>query len=104
MAASWYVFLPTWMIFACLFLILRQDVFAYLLTLSLSLLAYDWVRASSSMFTQDILFYVVIAGVVNPPTEVAIFTIRSSGPSGSCWPAPFRKPKETEAPRSAHWE
>jgi len=61
---TWHVFLTSGMVFACLFLILRQDVFAYLLTLSLSLLAYDWVRSSTSLFTQDVLFYLVIGGVV----------------------------------------
>ena len=61
---TWHVFLTSGMVFACLFLILKQDVFAYLLTLSLSLLAYDWVRSSTSMFTQDVLFYLVIGGVV----------------------------------------
>ena len=63
-AGAWHVFLTSGMVFAALFLILRQDVFAYLLTLSLSLLAYDWVRSTTSLFTQDVLFYLVIGGVV----------------------------------------
>lgn len=63
-AGTWQVFLVNGIVFATLFLILRQDVFAYLLTLSLSLLAYDWVKASTSTFTQDVLFYLVIGTAV----------------------------------------
>jgi len=59
-AGSWRVFLVNGIVFAALFLILRQDLFAFLLTLSLSLMAYDWVKASTSRFTQDVLFYLVI--------------------------------------------
>ncbi len=63
-AASWPIFLVSGFVFASLFLILRRDGFAYLLTLSLSLLAYDWVKSSTSVFTQDVLFYLVIGAVV----------------------------------------
>lgn len=83
MAASWHVFLPAGMVFACLFLILRQDVFAYMMTLSLSLLAYDWVRASTSMFTQDILFYLVIVGVVIASLFVLPYLRRFIGQMGT---------------------
>jgi nitrate/TMAO reductase-like tetraheme cytochrome c subunit len=83
MAASWHVFLPAGMVFACLFLILRQDVFAYLLTLSLSLLAYDWVRATTSMFTQDILFYLVIVGVVIASLFILPYLRRFIGQMGT---------------------
>ncbi|MFW6163503.1 MAG: NapC/NirT family cytochrome c, partial [Planctomycetota bacterium] len=61
---SWQVFLVGGVVFTALFLILRQDVFAYLLTLSLALLAYDWVKASTSTFTQDVFFYLVIGTAV----------------------------------------
>ncbi len=61
---SWLVFLVNGIVFACLFLLLRQDIFAYLITLALSLMAYDWVKASTSSFTQDILFYLVIGAAV----------------------------------------
>ena len=62
---SWSIYLANGLVFALLFLILRQDILAYLLTLSLSLMAYDWVKASTSPFTQDVLFYLVIgAGVL----------------------------------------
>ncbi|NQT53683.1 NapC/NirT family cytochrome c, partial [bacterium] len=40
------------------------DIFAFLLTLSFSLMAYDWVKASTSQFTQDVLFYLVIGSAV----------------------------------------
>jgi len=62
--APWLVFLVNGIVFACLFLLLRQDVFIYLLTLSLSLLAYTWIKASTSLFTQDVLFYLVIAAAL----------------------------------------
>ncbi len=61
---SWRVFLINGIVFACLFLLLRQDIFAYLITLALSLMAYDWVKASTSSFTQDAMFYLVIASAV----------------------------------------
>ncbi|KKK98169.1 hypothetical protein LCGC14_2645450, partial [marine sediment metagenome] len=61
---TWPIFMVSGVVFATLFVILRQDVFAYLLTLSLSFLAYDWVKSSTSPFTQDVLFYLIIGGVV----------------------------------------
>jgi hypothetical protein len=61
---SWRAFLVNGVAFACLFLILRKDVFVYLLTLSLALMAYDWVKASTSVFTQDVLFYLIIGAAV----------------------------------------
>jgi nitrate/TMAO reductase-like tetraheme cytochrome c subunit len=57
---SWLMFLVNGIVFASLFMILRQDVFVYLVTLSLALMAYSWVKASTSVFTQDIMFYLVI--------------------------------------------
>jgi len=57
---TWVVFLVNGIVFAALFLILRKDLFAFLLTLALALMAYDWVKASTSRFTQDVLFYLVI--------------------------------------------
>lgn len=57
---TWAVFLVNGIVFAALFLILRRDLFAFLLTLALALMAYDWVKASTSRFTQDVLFYLVI--------------------------------------------
>ena len=57
---AWLPFLLCGVVFASLFLILRQDIFAYLVTLSLSLMAYDWVRESTSHFTQDVLFYPLV--------------------------------------------
>jgi len=63
-AGSWPIFLAGGFVFACLFLILRQDVFAYLLTLALALMAYDWIKSTTSPFTQDVFFYLVIGGVM----------------------------------------
>ena len=57
---TWQLFLVSGIVFACLFLILRQDVFVYLVTLSLSLMAYSWVKVSTSFFTQDVLFYLIL--------------------------------------------
>ena len=56
---SWRVFLVNGVAFAALFLILRKDIFVYLVTLSLALMAYDWVKSSTTHFTQDLLFYLV---------------------------------------------
>jgi len=61
---SWRVFLVNGIIFTALFLILRKEVFAYLVTPWLVLMAYDWVKASTTTFTQDVLFYLVIATAV----------------------------------------
>ena len=62
--ASWLVFLIIGANLACLVLLFRQDIFIYLLTLSLSLMAYEWVKASTTSFTQDVLFYLVIGASV----------------------------------------
>ncbi|NOY82030.1 MAG: hypothetical protein GXP31_13620 [Kiritimatiellaeota bacterium] len=61
-SGSWGVFLVVGAAFAALLLLLHRSIFAYLLTLSLSLMAYDWIRLSTSHFTQDLLFYLV-AGI-----------------------------------------
>ena len=61
---AWRLFLVNGIIFACLFLILRHDVFVYLVTLSLSLMAYSWVKISTNVFTQDVLFYLVIGAAM----------------------------------------
>ncbi len=58
---TWRVFLVGGLVFASLFLILRKDIYQYLVTLALILMAFDWVRVSTSQFTQDVLFYIVIA-------------------------------------------
>jgi nitrate/TMAO reductase-like tetraheme cytochrome c subunit len=60
-ADTWRVFLCSGLVFAFLFLIQRQDVYAYLVTLSLALLAFTWVEASTSHFTRDVFFYPVVA-------------------------------------------
>jgi nitrate/TMAO reductase-like tetraheme cytochrome c subunit len=61
---SWLVFMISGVAFVCLFLILREDMFAYLLSVALALMAYDWLRSGSSIFTVHILVYLVIAGIV----------------------------------------
>ena len=61
---SWLVFLISGVAFVCLFLILREDIFAYLLSMALALMGYDWLRGTSSIFTVDIFFYLAIAGAV----------------------------------------
>lgn len=63
-ADTWWVYLMTGSVFTALFVLRREDIFAYLLTLSLTLLTYDWVKASTSGFTQDVLFYLVIGVLV----------------------------------------
>ncbi|MFO7859112.1 MAG: NapC/NirT family cytochrome c, partial [Ectothiorhodospiraceae bacterium] len=63
-AHTWWVYLVTGSVFTALFVLRREDIFAYLLTLSLTLLTYDWVKASTSGFTQDVLFYLVIGVLV----------------------------------------
>ena len=62
--ASWSIFLITGIVFAVLFLIFRQDVLAYLTTLSLSLMVFDWIKASTTIFTQDVFRYLVIGAAV----------------------------------------
>lgn len=61
---AWPVFLVGGLVFACLFLILRENIFAYLVTLSLSLMAYDWVKLTTTHYTQDLFVYLLIAVAV----------------------------------------
>jgi nitrate/TMAO reductase-like tetraheme cytochrome c subunit len=61
---SWLVFLISGVVFVCLFLTLREDMFAYLFSVALALMGYDWLRGTSSTFTAHIFFYLAIAGVV----------------------------------------
>jgi len=61
---SWLVFLISGATFVGLFLILREDMFAYLLSVALALMGYDWLRGTSSIFTVDIFFWLAIAGAV----------------------------------------
>jgi len=52
---SWLVFLTGGVAFVCLFLIVRDDIYAYLLSVALALMGYDWLRGTSSIFTVDTL-------------------------------------------------
>ncbi len=61
---SWLVFLTSGVAFVCLFLIVRDDIYVYLLSVALALMGYDWLRGTSSVFTVDIFFYLAIAGAV----------------------------------------
>ncbi|MHC4116546.1 MAG: NapC/NirT family cytochrome c, partial [Planctomycetota bacterium] len=61
---SWLVFLTGGVAFVCLFLIVRDDIYAYLLSVALALMGYDWLRGTGSIFTVHILFYLAIAGAV----------------------------------------
>jgi nitrate/TMAO reductase-like tetraheme cytochrome c subunit len=61
---SWQVFLISGVAFVCLFVILREDMFAYLFSVALALMCYDWLRGTSSIFTVDIFFCLAIAGAV----------------------------------------
>ena len=61
---SWLVFLTSGVVFVCLFLIVRDDIYAYLLSVALALMGYDWLRGTSSIFTVDIFFYLAIAGAL----------------------------------------
>ena len=61
---SWLVFLTSGVAFVCLFLIVRDDIYAYLLSVALAMMGYDWLRGTSSIFTVDIFFYLAIAGAV----------------------------------------
>ena len=58
---SWLVFLINGVVYAVLFLLLKKDIFAYLVTLSLLLLTFQWVKASTTSFTQELFFYLVLA-------------------------------------------
>ncbi|HDZ45079.1 MAG TPA: hypothetical protein ENH80_14195 [Phycisphaerae bacterium] len=79
---SWPIFMVSGMVFASLFVILRQDVFAYLLTLSLSLMAFDWIKSDTSAFTQDVLFYLIIGGVVLAAGFILPYLWRALGRTG----------------------
>ncbi|MHC4564585.1 MAG: ammonia-forming cytochrome c nitrite reductase subunit c552 [Planctomycetota bacterium] len=59
---SWLVFLTGGVAFVCLFLIVRDDIYPYLLSVALALMGYDWLRGSSSVFTEGIFFYLALAG------------------------------------------
>ena len=61
---SWLVFLTSGVTFICLFLIVRDDIYSYLLSVALALMGYGWLRATGSTFTVHILFYLAIAGAV----------------------------------------
>jgi len=61
---SWLVFLASGVAFVCLFLTVRDDIYAYLLSVALALMGYDWLRGSSSIFTAHIFFYLAIAGAL----------------------------------------
>jgi nitrate/TMAO reductase-like tetraheme cytochrome c subunit len=61
---SWLVFLTSGVAFVCLFLIVRDDIFSYLLSLALALMGYGWLRATGSVFTVHLFFYLAIVGVV----------------------------------------
>ncbi len=61
---SWLVFLTGGVAFVALFLFVRDDIYAYLLSVALALMGYDWLRGTSSIFTVDIFFYLAIAGAL----------------------------------------
>lgn len=58
---EWLVFLCNALVHLALLSTYRRDVFAYLVTLSLGLMAYTWLRTSTTHFTQDIMLYLVAA-------------------------------------------
>ncbi len=58
---AWHVFLAAGLVFAALSLLLRQDVYAYMVTVCMAMMVYDWVRVSTTHFTQDVLYYPLIA-------------------------------------------
>jgi hypothetical protein len=61
---SWLVFLTSGVAFVCLFLIVRDDIYSYLLSVALALMGYGWLRSTGSIFTVHILFYLAISGAV----------------------------------------
>ena len=65
LAGNWQVFLVAGLVFAVLFLILKEGIFEYLVTVMLSLMAYDWIRLTTTHFTQDlfVLFLIGVAGL-----------------------------------------
>ena len=64
-AGNWPIYLVAGFVFAVLFLILKEGIFEYLVTVTLSLMAYDWVRLTTTHFTQDlfVLFLIGVAGL-----------------------------------------
>lgn len=58
---TWQVFAVAGAVFAALAILLRQDIHVYLVMLVMAMMVYDWVRASTSHFTQDVLYYPVVA-------------------------------------------
>jgi hypothetical protein len=62
--ASWLVFLASGIAFVCLFLTVRDDIYAYLLSVALALMGYDWLRGTGNIFTVHLLFYLAIAGAL----------------------------------------
>lgn len=61
---SWQVFLVSGAAFVSLFLLVKDDLYVYLLSVALALMGYDWLRGTSSIFTADIFFWLAVAGVV----------------------------------------
>ncbi|MFC1737067.1 hypothetical protein ACFL1X_13200, partial [Candidatus Hydrogenedentota bacterium] len=59
---SWQVFLVSGLAIAGLYLITNEEIYVYLVTLLLSLMAYDWIKLTTTHFTQD-LFLCLLAGV-----------------------------------------
>jgi nitrate/TMAO reductase-like tetraheme cytochrome c subunit len=61
---SWLVFLTSGVAFVCLFLIVRDDIYSYLLSVTLALMGYGWLRGTGSAFTVHLFLYLAIAGAV----------------------------------------
>ena len=73
---SWLVFLTSGVVFVALFLIVREDMFVYLLSVALALMGYDWLRGTSSIFTADIYFWLAIVGVILAATFLLPHLVR----------------------------
>lgn len=61
---GWLVFLVGGAAFMCLFVLLRQNIFAHLVTLFFSLLAYDWIKSTTLHYTHDLLAYLIVGAVL----------------------------------------
>lgn len=61
---AWHVFLVAGLVFVALSLLLRQDIYAYMVTVCMAMMVYDWVRVSTTHFTQDVFYYPLIAAIV----------------------------------------
>ena len=61
---SWLIFLLSGVVFVGLFVTVREDIFAYLLSVALALMGYDWLRGTSSTFTVDLFSCLAITGIV----------------------------------------